>query len=148
MIRFSLRRRYLMATALLSLLLLASVLAVNRANAIQPPPSIPGTSTANMADAGMSFAAPSSKPAIDDSVALQSLPYRGPDVKVLQIVLADVTDGSSTPTIHCLCYVVSITPQPAPAGPLGDTSHPIAPPTYTIELVDATSGAYLETVGN
>lgn len=144
--RFSLRRRYLMAAALLSLLLLASVLAVNRVNATQPPPSIPGMSTVNMADAGMSFAAPSSTPAIDERTALQSLPYRGPDVNVLQVVLADVTDSGRTPTIYCLCYVVSITPQDAPA--VGDTSHPVAPPTYTIELVDATSGAYLGMVGN
>jgi hypothetical protein len=128
------------------LLLIGSIVLVSRAGATATPPSIPGLGTIQMRDTGLSIAAPNMSPAIDQATALKALPALPDNAQILQVVLANVTDNHRVPPMHCLCYVVSITPQSPPSD--GPSNHPQPPGTFTLELVDSATGRYLEKAGN
>jgi hypothetical protein len=128
------------------LLLIGSIVLVSRAEATATPPSIPGLGATQMRDTGLSIAAPDTSPAVDQATALKALPALPENAQVLQVVLANVTDNHRVPPLHCLCYVVSITPQSPPSD--GPSTRPQPPGTFTLELVDAATGRYLEKAGN
>lgn len=132
--------------ACIVLLGLLSVVAINRVEATPAPPSLPGLTAADMAFTGIAIAPPSGTPALDQATALQSLPLYEPNAQVLKTVLADYTDTHLTPPVNCLCYVVAITPHPPPSSP--DAAHPLPAGTFELVIMDANTGAYIETVGN
>lgn len=117
-----------------------------RADATATPPSISGLGAKQMSDTGLSIAAPDKSPAVDQAAARKALPALPDNAQVLQVVLANVTDSHDVPALHCLCYVVSITPQSPPSD--GPSNRPQPPGTFTMELVDAATGRYLGELGN
>jgi hypothetical protein len=124
---------------------LVGAFAINRVEATPAPPAIPGLTAQDMTWQGISVAGPSGAPTVTTTQALQSVPQLPAGSRVLQTVLADFTDSNLTPAVHCLCYLVSVTPTDPPTGPSGT---PMQPGTYRIEVIDAMTGTWLGEVYN
>ncbi|MGD0115753.1 MAG: hypothetical protein ABSC13_07105 [Dehalococcoidia bacterium] len=117
--------------------------------------TLKSVSSAALAEVGITLSAPpANATAIARSAAESSVQAEIPGATVREGVLAIVDDIHANPAIHCLCWVMSITPPGGikfpSAGPFGTGARATpSPPTFLLFMFDAATGAFVEgTSGN
>ena len=153
-IMISITRRSLLplvAIAVIAAAMSAVLLRVIETPANSPRAVLMRTASADsLAAAGIRLTAPDATPLIDRAAAEQTALRANPGGSVREAVFARVDDDhAQNPEVHCVCWVVSIMHEYGlryPSnGPPGNPSTP-APPTYEIEIIDGTTGGFIEGV--
>ena len=107
--------------------------------------TIQSANAADLATQGIILQQTTTSVAVHKTTAADMASARFPGSSVHDVVLALVTDTYSVPTLHCTCWVVSLTPPPgvgtASGGPPPGRPHKTA---YLILFLDAQTGTFVE----
>jgi hypothetical protein len=86
-------------------------------------------------------------PHIGQSAAEEAAMEHFPGAKVRETILTQVTMTAHVPTIHCLCYAVSLTPGNL-VGSEGPPGSRVMKATYLVAFMDASTGAFVFGIDN